>query len=336
MAVVGDVVVSGGSGGGPAARDAVLRRARGDGAVGAVFPLTGGRRPPNRRSTGGFAVCATCCGPARSGCTECWSCLVVRLRLGRGALPWPIPVTPLCVTAASSGIHAALVAYKAAPTSEVRQAAAASLGDLLGGWLAGHARCVIGAVARQQSGAGPGQLTLDAGGAPPLQEGVTLVPVPSSTGGRPSWGDGHPLEWLCRAAVEAGAPGLGVRSWLRAGQHPPQRLQPATDGFEMRGGHAEQASVAGRPVLVVDDLLASGSRAFSAAASLAAAGADVRGIVVLGRFVHPSHNTAAAAYWRAAPPVEAAQLIATCRWCAGRTAARACSGRRKVVLRLAA
>jgi predicted amidophosphoribosyltransferase len=197
------------------------------------------------------------------------------------------PVEPVCLTRHGSGIHRALIAYKAAAVPAVRSAASDALAELLGGWLAVHAACLLGAKT------GP----------------ASLVPVPSSTGGRASWGGRHPIADCWQRAIDLS--GLGevrVEPLLCCGEHPPERLRPAADGFLVTGALPER-----HLFLVVDDLFASGSRAMSAAAALERAGGVVAGVVPVARFVRPEHNEATRAYWNQFGAVDARR--ATCSRC---------------------
>lgn len=123
---------------------------------------------------------------------------------------------------------------------------------------------------------------------------ASVVPVPSSVGGRQSWDGRHPLASVCEVAV-AGVPGLVAADILRPGRQPPQRLKAASGGYDVAG----DVVVAGKTVVVVDDMFVSGSRALSAAAALTAAGAQVAAVVPLGRLVRPDHNEATEAFYAA-------------------------------------
>lgn len=258
----------------------------------------------DRRGGGGprFSVCELCHGPARPGCSVCWSCQTVLRRLdGRS---WP--VAPLCLLARPSAVHRALVAYKAAPSRGTRLAAGAALASWLAEHLERHLHCLAGSSSSAS---------------------WLLVPVPSSTGGRPSWGGIHPLaDVVAAAARRAGGP-VAARASLVAGERPPRRLAPAVNGFRVAPGEA--GYLAGAQVLVVDDLFVSGARAASAAVALEAAGAQVRAILPFARFVRPEHNRATASFWQAATRVRPSGLCPACR---GRVSTLAC---RRSTLRVA-
>lgn len=104
-------------------------------------------------------------------------------------------------------------------------------------------------------------------------EGVdATVIVPSSRGGRPM---PHPFESIVRAArsfpelLDALEPGAGVIAHRR----------PASDGYRVR------RDVAGRRVLLVDDVYTTGAHLQSAVTVLEEAGARCVQPLVVGRFV---------------------------------------------------
>jgi hypothetical protein len=187
-------------------------------------------------------------------------------------------VVPLFLFGLGSPVHRALVDYKAGATAAGRAARAAALTAMLSTWLDTHAGCLLG---------GPT-------GAPGGPTVALVVPVPSSTGGRPSWRGRHPLESICEAAVTR-SDQLQSAAVLRPGQRPPRRLQASTAGYTLE----PSAELKGRAVMIVDDMFVSGSRALSAAAAVSRAGGRVAAVVPLGRLIRPDHNEATAAYWAA-------------------------------------
>jgi predicted amidophosphoribosyltransferase len=211
-----------------------------------------------------YAICSVCHGPAAASRTTCWSCAVALRQLG--AVP---PVVPVFLFALGSPVHRALVDYKAAVSEVGRAARAGALSDVLARWLEMHADCLLGGVTN-----------------------ALVVAVPSSTGGRPSWQGVHPLETICGVAL-AGSARWNKAAVLRPGSRPPRRLEASRHGYRLE----TPSEVAGRTVVVLDDMFVSGSRAFSAAAALSSAGAEVAAVVPLGRLVRPDHNEATAAYW---------------------------------------
>lgn len=235
--------------------------------------------PPVGATAGGsagYAVCRVCRGPARKGLTCCWSCRRVRAQLGGGRV---VQVLPLFLFSVGSAAHRTLVGYKAAPTSAGRDARRVCLETALTAFLAHHMRCVVGDHC-------PSAL---------------VIPVPSTTGGRPSWLGRHPVGRLGEAAVArrrpsgaAAAVDLRLAEALRPSRLPPRRLEARADGFEVRPGSAE--AVGGATVIVLDDVFTSGARALSAAMALQRAGADVAAVVPIGRLVRPDHNAATAAF----------------------------------------
>ncbi len=176
-------------------------------------------------------------------------------------------MVPVFLFAPTSVPHRLLVGYKAAPSAASRAHHSSALGDVLSLFLARHQACV----ARD---AAP----------------VTLVPVPSSSGGRASWHGRHPLVALCEKAAEAS--GTSVRSCLAPGAAGTRRLGASPDGFRV----VSRPSTA--TVVVVDDMFTSGARALSATAALEGAGLRVAAVVPLGRLVCPGHNRETAAFWR--------------------------------------
>lgn len=114
-----------------------------------------------------------------------------------------------------------------------------------------------------------------------------LVVVPSTTG-RPGL---HPLE-AALGAVGA----LAAQIW-------PGALRRGTGGVGHReagdGAFApgEGVDVAGARLVLLDDTWTTGARAQSAASALAAAGAEVEAVVVLGRVVTPVAGAPTGAWW---------------------------------------
>jgi hypothetical protein len=212
---------------------------------------------------------------------------------------------PTFVFELGSPVHRALVGYKAAVTPAGRELRRGALAAWLRTWLRLHTECLH-----------------------PSCDELLIVPVPSSAEGRPSWSGQHPLVDLCRQATE----GLGafvVADVLRAGERPPSRLQASRHGY----GTSTIEPLAGRNVVVVDDIFVSGSRLLSAAAALTLAGARVAGAVPVGRLVRPDHSLVTAAYWRhfGSTPVDRER----CSACRRHGQSLAC-GARRVVERIAA
>ena len=263
-----------------------------------------------------YGVCQLCRGPARTGHATCWSCRIVLGELGG----FEVPVAPLFMFAPGTAAHAVLVGYKAAPSAAGRAWRSEVLASLLATHLAGHLGCLCG---RRSPWTGP----------------VGIVPVPSTVGGRASWGGEHPLVPLSRVAVRRAAvgiepvscatPEIRVLDVLRAAAAPPRHLEARPDGFVV----LPSSELKLRRLLVLDDVYTSGSRIMSAAAALSAAGASVAAVMPIGRLLRPDHNGAAAAFfadasrrsWSArrcalCPPAPARVLAAGDR--AGRVVAR--------------
>jgi hypothetical protein len=166
---------------------------------------------------------------------------------------------------------------------------------------------------------------------------IDLVPVPSSIGGRPSWQGVHPLVTVCERMLGGSQASVEVKSLLTPGPEPPSRLTPSRSGYVIAPGQ----SVAGRRIVLVDDMFTSGARALSAAHTLATAGAQVLGIVPFGRVVRPEHNGATAAFWddhRATPagPQWCAICHAPPAGCPATSAKSCCSARVLVTMRVVA
>ncbi len=233
-----------------------------------AVPLDGRVAVPTKQAeahpTAIYAICTNCHGPAAAGRQSCWSCALLKAQVG--TLP---EIVPLFLFALGSPVHRALVGYKAGASSKSREARALALADALAAWLDMHLGC----------------LAVD-------RRGVLVVPVPSSSAGRPSWKGRHPLEAVCTAAA-ASSPRLSAAAVLHRGPEPPRRLQASRSGFVVEA----TTSLRARHVLVVDDMFVSGARSLSAAAALSRAGAVVLAVVPLGRLVRPEHNEATAAFW---------------------------------------
>lgn len=178
---------------------------------------------------------------------------------------------PISLFMPGSLLHELLVGYKAAPSRLVREERRAQLSRLLGEFLSLHLRCLVAPVFGQHADS-------------------LVVPVPSSSSPRPSWGGEHPLIGLVASAIATG-PGLTLAPVLARGAEPLGHLRASRRGFRL------VAPVADQRVLVVDDTYTSGARSQSAAVALADGGAHVIAIVPIGRLIHPGHNNATGALW---------------------------------------
>lgn len=87
--------------------------------------------------------------------------------------------------------------------------------------------------------------------------------------------------------------GRPLKEVLRRTDAPIGHRQPNVDAFQ------PARSVAGRRVLLVDDVFTTGAYGLSAARSLEQAGAHVVAILVLARRVNPTFNASAGALWEA-------------------------------------
>ena len=178
---------------------------------------------------------------------------------------------PISLFAPGSLLHELLVGYKAAPSRLAREERRAQLSRLLGEFLSLHLRCLAAPALGQHADS-------------------LVVPVPSSSPPRPSWGGEHPLIGVVAVAI-ATEPGLALAPMLVRGTEPLGHLRASRRGFRL------VAPVADRRVLVVDDTYTSGARSQSAALALAEGGAHVIAIVPIGRLIHPDHNSATGALW---------------------------------------
>lgn len=158
-----------------------------------------------------------------------------------------VPVSAIALVGTTSALYRALRQYKSGePGVAARQSQ--WLSGVLHRFAERHLRCVA-----------------------PDGVDVTVV-VPSSRDGRPG---PHPFESIVRAAacfpmlLDALVPGAGTLAHRR----------PAPDGYRLR------RDVAGRRVLLVDDVYTSGAHLQTAASALEQAGARCVEALVVGRFV---------------------------------------------------
>ncbi len=196
-------------------------------------------------------VCRVCGGAAPAGFAHCFCCatLVRQLRMRL------VPVVAVAEYRVGDRLHRRLRGYKDAPVAEARETCATHLADLVARWMA----------------ADPTRLPRRFG------SGWDLVAtVPSS--GRPV---GAPADTLV-LRVPALAP--AHRTLLVRGPEPTGHLRAARRGFEVAAS-VDRESLRDRRVLVFDDSITTGARAQSAAAALRMAGADVIGVVAVGRVV---------------------------------------------------
>jgi hypothetical protein len=213
----------------------------------------------------GAGICDVCHGAPNEGFTRCWSCANTMGQVSHPArLVVPISLTKKTTSPTDSGgqFHDVLRNYKYSHNAEVKQRLGLQVSAILTRFLSRHAEC-IGRAAGQS------------------WDYMTITPStkPSTTP--------HALEQAIgmSAALQA-----QYRSVLRRGPGPLGHNQASDDGY------FTTVNVAGDRVLVVDDTLTSGARSQSAASALAAAGANVVGIVPVGRFID-TNREAAATLW---------------------------------------
>jgi hypothetical protein len=163
------------------------------------------------------------------------------------------PVVAITEYRTGDGLHRRLRGYKDAPVAEARQAYAAELAGRVRSWLA----------------ADPSHLTDRFG-----SRWDVVATVPSTT--RPGVA---PTEVLVNQVPDLAR---GHRRLLVRGPEPTDHLLAARRGFEVPLG-VDRSWLRTRRVLVFDDSITTGSRAQSAVAALRMAGAQVVGVLAVGR-----------------------------------------------------
>jgi predicted amidophosphoribosyltransferase len=204
--------------------------------------------------------CAGCGAPGPAACAACIAALDLPARPAR---PTPAPIglpTPYAVTAYAATTRAFLLAYK--------EDGVVALQHPLGRALAASVEAAVHDLAGQRP----------CGGRP-----LWLVPVPSSRAARRRRGDDVVARLAARAAgvLRAAGHDVAVRSTLvharavadSAGLGASARAQNLSGAFRLRRGAA--STVAGSPVVLVDDLITTGATLAECATSLRRTGADV-------------------------------------------------------------
>ncbi|MHB1430535.1 MAG: hypothetical protein ACYCVZ_00230 [Streptosporangiaceae bacterium] len=214
-------------------------------------------------------VCAVCKTSVLPGYQYCYQCNWHRRDLSCTA----DVVAPIALSVKGGQWAHELSGYKNSRNQSVRDSLALSIGAVLWRWLDTHEACV-----REHAG---------------VRAFPLVVPVPSTTGR-----EHHPLAYILRRVVKLTSD--RVTEILA----PNTRYQPGSreardDRFLVSG------SLAGEPVLVIDDQWTSGGHAQSAAAAMKIAGSGPVAIVVLGRHFdrtpgRPDFQVAAEEYYRAA------------------------------------
>jgi adenine/guanine phosphoribosyltransferase-like PRPP-binding protein len=191
--------------------------------------------------------CCICRAPTRLPFPLCFCCATIARQL-RLAL---VPVATVADYQLGDPLHRCLRGYKDAPEAEARRVHVQRLRAMLGGWVAADR-------AAPRFG----------------RRWDAVVTVPSSR--RPT---GAPVD-----VVVGGVPGLVglLVPVLVRGPTPTDHLVASRWGFETADG-IEPEWHRGRRVLVVDDTIITGARAQSAAAALRLHGAEVVGVLALGR-----------------------------------------------------
>jgi len=218
----------------------------------------------------GPGTCPRCAGPRRPPAAECWCCGRVGAQLGErpGAGARLVPVR-LCRP--GDALHAALRRYKDAPAVSARAHYAGLLAALLDAFLDLHTGC----------------LRLECG------DWDAVCAVPSSARGRTRPFDAV----LSRARALRGTEVVELERGTGRALH----LSPAAEAF------AATAGLAGRRLLVLDDTWVTGARARSAGEALRRAGAEVVGIVAIGRAVDPAAAPSVRAWWERQLAADAAR-----------------------------
>ena len=185
--------------------------------------------------------------------TLCFCCHTL---LGQLRMPL-VPIVTMVEYCIGDRMHRRLRGYKDAPVSEARDRYRDQLAAMAGRWVRGH---------------GP----LFGSCREPAWN--TLVTVPSSH--RPA---GSPVD-----AIVVRVPELrgAYRPLLARGGGTTGHLLSDRSGFEMAPG-IDRRQVRGLRVLVFDDSVVTGARAQSAAAALRLGGAQVVGVLALGRAMQP-------------------------------------------------
>jgi hypothetical protein len=176
-------------------------------------------------------------------------------------------------------LHAALRRYKDAPAVSARAHFSRLLAALVDQFLGAHRECLLGE----------------------LGDWHAVCAVPSSTRGR-----ARPVEAVL-SRVE-GLRGLEVVELDRGPGHA-SHLSPSAEAFTAPPG------LVGARLLVLDDTWVTGARARSAAQALRPGGAEVAGIVAIGRAVDPDAAPWVRQWWdaqRAGSPARSSCGLGCC------------------------
>jgi predicted amidophosphoribosyltransferase len=196
-------------------------------------------------------ACRVCAGPTPARFALCFCCTSAVRQL-------QLPLAPVMVVAeyqVGDRLHRWLRGYKDAPVAEARRACAGRLAELVRVWLEANR-------GRLDERFGPGW------------DLVTTVPSTVRPGGCPA------------DALVDRVPDLARRHrrLLARGPEPTGHLVAARRGFEVLAG-VDRSWLRTQRVLVFDDSVTTGARAQSAVAALRKGGAQVVGVVAVGRAV---------------------------------------------------
>lgn len=207
----------------------------------------------------GEGVCRICHGCPNRGFDTCWSCETVMSQVTK---PCDL-VVPISLYEIPSQLHHILRHYKSGHYPRSEAAFAARAISILAYFLGRHGNCI-----REEAD----------------NDWDVITSVPSSkprTGEHALVAAVHRVRWLDDQ----------FEILLKQGNTEVGHLTASDDGFE------PIRDVNGERILLVDDTFTSGARAQSAASALSCAGADVVGIVPIGRVIKPGFSETTKEYW---------------------------------------
>lgn len=208
----------------------------------------------------GKGVCAVCHSGPNAGYSTCNSCARTM-----GQVSYPVrAILPISLCRTEGQLYANLRNYKNG-TPRVQQQCGVIIAATLARFAQLHWSCIAGLL-----------------GGPPTV--ITTVP---STRAQPRLGE-HPLIGAVR---RSGTLASLYRPLLVRGAGPAEQRRAGDDVF------AVTADVTAERVLLIEDTLASGARAQSAASALRLGGAKSVAVVVIGRVIDPEWNENCGQIW---------------------------------------